>query len=136
MIPFFKELNDPKNITVSLEKRDSLRVVKLTYLSKDLSFRCSKLINKLDMLNPLHLTKDEENMEFTNYYVDFEKRETASTILNNYDVEYGLDYYRYGKYDLYNELKKGTKGFNELGITNNGFNKMMELLTEFISIQM
>ena len=134
MIPFFKELNDYKNITVKLEKRDAARIVKLNYLSGDLSYRCAKLIGLLDELNPLHLTKEEESMEFTNYWVDFERGETASNILNNYDVEYGLDHYRYGKYDLYNELKKGTKGFNELGITNNGFNKMMELLTEYIAI--
>jgi hypothetical protein len=131
---FFKELNDYKNITVKLEKRDTPRIINLNYLSRDLSYRCAKLIGKLDELNPLHLTKEEESMEFTNYWVDFDKRETASNILNNYDVEYGLDHYRFGKYDLYNELKKGTKGFNELGITNNGFNKMMELLTEYISI--
>ena len=44
MIPFFKELDDYKNITVKLEKRNSAREIKLNFLSNDLSYRCAKLI--------------------------------------------------------------------------------------------
>ena len=133
MIPFFNEMKDPKNVSVILEERFPASKVKLYYLSRDLSFRCAKLIGELERLNPLHLTKDEENMEFTNFWVDFDKRETANTLLNNYDVEQPLDYY-HGKGSLFSALKKGINKYNELGITNNGFNKMMELLVEYIPL--
>ena len=134
MVPYFKELDDPFNQTINLiDKHQPIRSIDISQLPLDKTIKYYKLINELDKLNPLMLTKDEENMDFTNYWVDFEKDEDACTILNNYDVEYPLNYYRYGEYDLYNDLKYGKKEFNRDGITNNGFNKIMELLFDYIS---
>ena len=134
MVPYFKELDDPNNLTIKLIDKRASKAIDFRYLSQELAVRCAKIINELDELNPLHLTKEEEIQEFTNYFVDFDRNESADSILNDYDVSCPLDYYRYGEYDLYNELERGAKGFSSLGITYNGFNKMMELFKEFMSI--
>ena len=130
MIPFIKELNDPNNVTLKLIDKYYYKDIKIDSLPDNLINECYDVIKELDRLNPLELTKEEKNYEFTNYHVDSNNGLYTNNILNDYDED--LNFYRFDGYDLYRGLKSGIKSFNICGITNNGFNKMMELLRNYI----
>lgn len=130
MISFIKELNDPNNVKLKLIDKYYYKDIKINSLPEDLIKECYDVIKELDRLNPLELTKEEESYEFTNYYVDSNNGLYTNNILNNYEED--LRFNRFNGYDLYSGLKFGIKSFNNCGITNNGFNKMMELLRKYI----